>query len=48
MTEGYAFTTCPKCSKFVVIVDGEGWGEAQFICTCGSAFELRAEDDVDG
>jgi len=44
----YGLTSCPKCGKMVVIVISPEWAEAQYLCTCGSAFKFKSKDDKDG
>lgn len=56
MAESFAYISCPKCSHPVVLVEGDSWVEAQYICAgngiygygfCGATFEIKDQGDVD-
>ena len=43
--QNFGVTECPKCKKLVIIIEGEELPQWQFICTCGTAFELKKIDE---
>lgn len=45
MEVAFGCTECPTCKKMIIIVHGSLWVGAQYLCTCGTAFEFKTVEE---